>query len=207
MRTWTCLIAVLLCAGGLSAPAAAQEHEEIERILRAARQGRAVHDLVRDILAQETATRGPAIREALAAAVKNEVIHFDPSAAPHAQIGMASLVLGIAFSGSGEARVPDPRAFEHLVEIHRNARDVGKRGGTLIVMKHLQERGRVLQYYREVAMLPDEPTAYQAMRLLTRETGPEGLAVARDLYIRDLVSQRGALIELAAAARTHGWQQ
>lgn len=97
---------------------------------------------------------------------------------------------GIAFAG----------AAKRLLRIALEANN----GGALWSLTQLPDRQQSLRMLREVAV-SDHRLAYAAVGHLGRDMGPEGVAVARELHVRDLVREPYAVRELASLAAHFKW--
>jgi hypothetical protein len=101
---------------------------------------------------------------------------------------------GVAYAG----------ASDHVVAL---AYGLEGRGGTVGTLTQIPDRAEALEHLRQFASA-DYPTAVQAVEILADETfgGAEGLAILRDLYDQDLITEPSARRQLAAVAAARGWR-
>lgn len=87
-----------------------------------------------------------------------------------------------------EKAVPYNGAATRLMRLVETAEDIGIRGVALRALVGLPNGKDHLPFLREV-VLPQNPAALCAAVLLVRDTGPEGLAIARELWAGGRVTQ------------------
>lgn len=100
-----------------------------------------------------------------------------------------------------ERPIPYAGAADRFMRIAETAQDVGISGGALRALTELPDKTRLLPFLRKVAT-SQNVAAWVAVTILVRDTGPEGQAIARELYGQRLVTERSArevLDRLAAA--------
>jgi hypothetical protein len=124
--------------------------------------------------------------------------------------GAAQSTLLLAGKGEGgtmgtRSAVPYVGAADRLMLMAGTAQDVGIRGAALQSLTELPDKTRLLPFLRQVATSQNR-VAWVAVSLLTDETGPEGHAIARELFLKRLVTQPTALEMLARAAGGYGWR-
>jgi hypothetical protein len=107
----------------------------------------------------------------------------------------------ILLAGIGKSGTPYPGAAARLLQIAERSNS----GGALWGLTQLPNKTESLGYLRKVAT-SDSKIAYAAVGHLARDTGPEGLAILRDLYRRGLITEPRARDEAATAAHVHGWK-
>jgi hypothetical protein len=95
---------------------------------------------------------------------------------------------------------PYPGAGERLMRIVEYAPGVGIRAGALHSLLAQPDRAQTLRYLRDVAVSGNQ-VAYVAVGFLGRDTGPEGLAILRELHRTDAVVEPIAKRELEGIAR------
>ncbi|MDP1860704.1 MAG: hypothetical protein Q8K82_18655 [Gemmatimonadaceae bacterium] len=124
--------------------------------------------------------------------------------------GAAQATILLAGMGSSgivgiDHAVPYVGAADRLMRIAETAEDVGMRGGALSGLTQLPNKTRLLPFLRHVAM-SQNVVAWKAVTLLTEETGPEGRAIARELYREGRVTQPTAREMLVRAAGAYRWR-
>lgn len=80
----------------------------------------------------------------------------------------------------------------------------GNDGGALSALTRLRDRAQSRALLRSVAV-SQHKLAFAAVDYVARRTGPEGLAVARELYREKLVTEQYAREVLARVASYHQW--
>lgn len=104
-----------------------------------------------------------------------------------------------------ERAVPYAGAADRLMQMAETAEDVGIRGTALWALTRLPNKAKLLPYLHQFATSRNR-VAYRAVTLLARETGPEGLAMARELYRGGRVTERTAKETLDRIALANRWQ-
>ena len=99
---------------------------------------------------------------------------------------------GVAFSGSAE----------RLLRIALEANS----GGALWSLTRLPNKRECLDMMRQVAV-SSHRLAHAAVGNLGRDMGQEGIAIARDLFIGDLVKEPSAVLELNSLAAYFKWRR
>jgi hypothetical protein len=91
------------------------------------------------------------------------------------------------------------------MQMAETAEDTGVRATALWGLTQLPPSVKVLPFLRQVAT-SQSPVAYRAVTLLASETGPDGRAIARELYRENAVTERIAKEMLSRAASAYGWR-
>lgn len=115
-----------------------------------------------------------------------------------AGLGMTGIVgidRGIPYSG----------ATDRLMRLVETAQDVGIRGASLFALTQLPAERQLLPFLRKVAT-SQNPVAYRALTILTEETGTEGRAIARELYLSGGIVQPIAREMLEHFAAMYKWR-
>jgi hypothetical protein len=132
----------------------------------------------------------------------------DPRSASTRERALTAL-LSAGMGASGvfgiERGVPYVGAADRLMQMVETAEDVGIRVAALEGLTRLPNKTKVLPFLRSVATSQNR-MAYRAVTLLTEETGPEGQAIARELYRQGQVTQRTAKEMIDRAAGSYGWR-
>lgn len=100
--------------------------------------------------------------------------------------------------------VPYAGTLSRLVRIAQSAQDVGIRAAALRGLLYLPDRHTSLQLIRSFA-LSQYSLAEIAVFILGNDAGPDGLAIARELYRSRSVTQQYARTALDGIARYHRW--
>jgi len=115
-------------------------------------------------------------------------------------------------AGAGESGVvgiphgvPYTGAAARLMRMAETAEDVGISGTALWALTRLPNNAELLPYLQEFATSQNR-VAYKAVDLLARQTGPEGQAIARELYRRGRVTEPTAKDLLDRIASEYRWQ-
>lgn len=101
--------------------------------------------------------------------------------------------------------VPYAGAAARLMLLAETAQDVGIRGGALSGLLALPSRSANLPFLRQVATSQNR-VAWFAVYLLGNDTGPEGRAIARELYRQGRVAEPTARKTLNGVAKGFGWR-
>jgi hypothetical protein len=113
-------------------------------------------------------------------------------------------ILVSAMQWEGPRGVAYAGASDHVVAL---AYGLEGRGGTVGTLSRIPDRAEAMEHLRRFASA-DYLAALQAVEILADETfgGAEGLAILRDLYDQDLVTEPNARRQLAAVAAARGWR-
>ena len=85
-------------------------------------------------------------------------------------------------SGPGRRRrIPYAGGVDRLIKLVESSPDVGAQASALNELRDIMDRSDYLAFVRQVAM-SQSPAVLPAIRILYEQTGPEGLAILRELY-------------------------
>jgi hypothetical protein len=117
------------------------------------------------------------------------------------------LLAGLGYNGlvGIDRAVPYAGAADRLMIIAETSNDVGIRSGALRGLTLLPNKTGLFPFLRQVATSQNR-AAWVAVSLLTKETGPEGRAIARELYREGRVTQPMAREMLGRAAYAFAWR-
>lgn len=119
----------------------------------------------------------------------------------------AIILAGMGSSGlvGADRATPYRGAATRLMQMAESAEDVGIRAAALWGLTQLPNPGESLPFLRRIA-ISQSPVAYRAVTLLARETGPEGQAIARELYRASTVTEPAAKEILDRVATGYQWR-
>ena len=110
----------------------------------------------------------------------------------------------IRASMPGERGIRYTGAGIRLLRIAEEA-DISVRGGSLRGFTLLPDQNEGREHLRRIAV-SQNPVAHMAVRLLADDSGAEGEALLRVMYVQDLVTEPSARREISAIAKARGWK-
>lgn len=107
----------------------------------------------------------------------------------------------------GRVGIPYAGAAARLKRLATIAQSGGVRAAALNSLVSLPDSVKHFSFLAEVAVSAADETAQAATTLLVNDTGPAGLAIARQLYLAGRVTQWSAKRTLDGAAQQFGWRR
>lgn len=104
----------------------------------------------------------------------------------------------------GRRRTPYPGAVDRLIKLVENSPDVGHQASALRALGKIMDKSDYLAFVRQVAMSQSD-AVMPAIDILNEQTGPEGLAVLRDLYEKGLITLPYVEEYLIRVVSGRGW--
>lgn len=119
---------------------------------------------------------------------------------------LAGITLADSDTGSvgGRRRVVYAGSAERLMRIVTDAQDPGLRGGTLHSLPEVLDTEQLLPFLRQVATSQNS-AAFEAIVLLNELTGPEGVAMLRELHQKGLITEPNVQHLLRRIRWARGW--
>lgn len=107
----------------------------------------------------------------------------------------------------GSGGVPYVGAPSRLKRLAETAQDAGTRSAAVYALVRLPDSVAHFSFLGHVAATARDEVAQTAATLLVNDLGPAGRAVARDLWVKGLVTQWSARNTLDGGAQKYGWRR
>ena len=153
------------------------------------------------LLRQQEGTQLPSKLDAIADSLVAIATSLPGDSIREINIRYAALDILLAAGRTGSGVAYQGAAFR-LIRIALSESPV--RGGAVYALTRLADQDAALRSLKQVATARAS-TAYVAIEQLTRNMGPSGLQLARQIYTQDLVRDDRAHDALQRIARYYGW--
>ena len=194
---------ILVVLGLSGTPLAAQQifpdtaAAEISRLLRT----KGISGRALQLLRQEHGSQPRNKLDAIADSLTSIAIYYPGDSVRHMRVRIEALDV-LAASGKAGRGIPYQGATSHLLQIALSESQL--RAGAVFALTQIANQGLALQSLRQVAV-SRAGAAYVAIGHLARDMGPQGLAIARQIYLQDSVREPRARQDLEGLARYYGW--